>query len=127
MYVTPILLNVLRSPSPFAAKALPSFLPTLFFTYAVLSIPSGIVLWKLHPSRRLWAYLWALLLSIPITIIELLIGTLNIATYFLYFGAGSLFIAPLMTYNLGPLLWALSVGEVRWRWYRMGEKASSVG
>lgn len=126
MYVTPILLNLLRPPSPFAAKRLPSFLPTLFFTYALLSVPSAIVLWKIQPSRRVWSYCWAVLLSVPITIIERLIGTLNIATYFLYFGAGSLFIAPLMTYNVGPLLWALSIGEVRWQWCRISEKANSA-
>ena len=117
-YVIPGLLNILRVPTEFARKALPDFLPTLFFTYAIISIPIAVLLWKVRPSSRIRAYAWALLLSLGISGLELILGVCNVLAFFLYFGAGSLLIAPVMTYNLGPILWALLMGELRWQAHR---------
>ena len=118
MYMVLPLLNVFRHPSEWAAKALPEFLPTLFFTYGVISAPAAWLLWKIRPSRRIKAYVIALLLSFAITLIELVLGTWNFLAYFLYFGAGSLLLAPIMTYNAGPLLWAAVMAELRWQIHR---------
>ena len=114
-YVVLPLLNIFRHPSEWAMNALPEFLPTLFFAYAIISLPAAWLLWKIRPSRRIWAYLVALLLSFAITFLELVLGTWNFLAYFLYFGAGSLLLAPIMTYNAGPLLWAVIMAELRWQ------------
>ena len=118
-YITPALLNLFRSPSEFARKAIPDFLPTLFFTYAIISIPAAFLLWKVRPSTRARSYAWALLMSIGISGLELILGVFNFLAFFLYFGVGSLLIAPILTYNLGPILWAFIMGELRWRTAKM--------
>src|SRR5919201_7022031 len=82
-YVTPALLNIFRSPSEFARKALPDFLPTLFFIYAIISIPVAVLLWKVRPSSRIRAYAWALLLSLGISGLELTLGVCNVLAFFL--------------------------------------------
>ena len=110
----PPLLNTVRTPSMFAEKTMP-YVSSVFFVYALISIPLALRLWKHSPTNRLGAYGYALSLSVLMTGLELLLGVVSCAAMFLYGPAGPLLAVPVMTYNLGPMLWAVFIGELRWR------------
>ena len=110
----PRVLSIVRTPSTFAEKTMP-YVPSVFFVYALTSLPLAWLLWKHSPKGRLGAYGYALSLSLLMTGSELILGVATFLVTFLYGPAGPLLAVPIMTYNLGPILWAVLIGELRWR------------
>jgi hypothetical protein len=83
--------------------------------YGVMSIPATLLMWKLRPKSRFFAYLLPLAFSILIPATGMLLGALSFVTMYLYGPWQYLLFTPLFTANIGGFIWAAVMGEVRWR------------
>jgi hypothetical protein len=83
--------------------------------YGLLSIPAALLMWKLRPKSRFFAYLLPIIFSIVIPATGVLLGVLAFVTMYLYGPWLYLVFTPLFTANIGGLFWAVVMGEVHWR------------
>jgi hypothetical protein len=83
--------------------------------YGLLSIPAALLIWKLRPGRRIYAYLLPLVFSILIPIAGIFLGGLVFVSMPWSGPWPYLFFTPFFTANIGGFFWAAVMGEVRWR------------
>lgn len=77
--------------------------------YAVISFPITLLLAWVRPRSRLLSYVFVLPFSvvIPLIVIIVLLPTVYWGIYAVIF--------MVTTWNLGPVIWAVAVAELRWR------------
>ena len=83
--------------------------------YGLLSVPAALLIWRLRPRRRFFAYLLPMLFSILIPAAGILLGGLVLVTMLWWGPWPYLLFTPLFTANIAAFFWAAVMGEVRWQ------------